>query len=218
VIVFEHIEKVYGDGARRVRALSGLDLAVRPGEFVAVCGPSGSGKSTLLHIMGLLDRPTSGRYLLGGRDVTALSDRELSLLRNRKIGFVFQGFHLLPRLTAAANVCLPLLYAGRRDAKRAAQQALERVGLHGREHHLPGELSGGEEQRVAIARAIVKEPEIILADEPTGNLDRATGKEILDLLSEIHRRGVTLVVITHDQAVAERAGRAVHLRDGAIEA
>jgi putative ABC transport system ATP-binding protein len=214
VIHLESIEKTYGTGATRVKALDGLDLRIERGEFIAVCGPSGSGKSTLLHILGLLDRPTAGRYLLDGKDVTRLRDRELSLLRNRRIGFVFQGFHLLPRLSALQNVMLPLLYAGRSDAKAAAREALARVGLADRVSHLPGELSGGEEQRVAIARAIVKEPEIILADEPTGNLDSRTGAQIMELLTSIRERGVTLVIITHDRTVAERAGRIVRMQDG----
>jgi putative ABC transport system ATP-binding protein len=216
VIALEGIQKIYGKGAMRVEALRGIDLRVAAGEFVAVCGPSGSGKSTLLHIMGLLDRPTAGRYLLNGSDVTGLSDVERSRLRNRTIGFVFQSFHLLPRLTALGNVMLPLLYAGRRDAGKAAREALAQVGLAGRERHRPGELSGGEQQRVAIARAIVKGPGIVLADEPTGNLDSRTGRQILDLLCEIHGRGVTLVIITHDAPVAERAGRVVHTEDGRL--
>jgi putative ABC transport system ATP-binding protein len=216
VIVLEGVEKIYGEGPHQVKALRGLDLKVERGEFVAVCGPSGSGKSTLLHITGLLDRPTAGRYLLDGTDVTTLGDRRRSAVRNRKIGFVFQSFHLLPRLSALQNVMLPLLYGARPDPKKTARAALARVGLSDRERHRPGELSGGEEQRVAIARALSKEPEVILADEPTGNLDSATGTQILDLLREIHARGVTLVIITHDRLIADRAGRVVHMADGRI--
>ena len=216
MIVLEAVERTYGDGAYKVQALRGVDLRIGVGESVAICGPSGSGKSTLLHIIGLLDRPTAGRYFLDGRDVTGLGDRELSAMRNRKIGFVFQSFHLLPRLSALQNVMLPLLYAGRADAKKEAREALSRVGLADRERHRPGQLSGGEQQRVAIARALVKRPGIILADEPTGNLDSKTGANILELLYEIHRSGVTLVVITHDAGVATRAGRIVQTADGRI--
>jgi len=217
VIPLEKVENSHGKGPHRVKALRGVDLVIERGEFVAVCGPSGSGTSTLLYILGLLDHPTEGRYLLNGKDVTDLSDRERSALRNRKIGFVFQSFHLLPRLSALQNVMLPLLYAGRADAKEAARRALARVGLAERESHRPGELSGGEEQRVAIARALVKEPDLILADEPTGNLDSKTGSRILDLLQSIHEKGVTLVIVTHDSRIAERAGRVIRTRDGLLE-
>ncbi len=216
VIELKGVEKIYGDGPYAVRALQGIDLAVRPGEFLAVWGPSGSGKSTLLHIMGLLDRPTRGICLFQGKDTALLGDRELSRLRNRTVGFVFQSFHLLPHFTALQNVMLPLLYAGRRDAREAARKALAAVGLADRRHHRPGRLSGGEKQRVAIARALVKEPAVILADEPTGNLDSSTGRSILDLLCEIHRKGVTLVLVTHDPEVAARAQRIVYTKDGKI--
>ena len=218
MITLENCAKVYGKGESAVRALAGVTLRVARGESVAVRGPSGSGKSTLLHILGLLDRATSGRYLLSGADVTGLGDRERSRIRNRTIGFVFQNFQLLPRLTALQNVSLPLLYAGRRDARDAAREALGRVGLAGRIRHRPGALSGGEQQRVAIARALVKDPELILADEPTGNLDSRTGGQILDLLDTIHAQGVTLVIVTHDYKVAARAGRVIAMADGAITA
>ncbi len=216
MIVLDRVEKTYGDGVHAVRALRGVDLRIEAGEFVAVCGPSGSGKSTILHIMGLLDRPTRGRYLLDGIDVTTLSDRERSRIRNKKIGFVFQSFHLLPRLSAVQNVMLPLLYGNRPDAKSAAQAALAQVDLSARRRHRPGELSGGEEQRVAIARALVKQPEVILADEPTGNLDSRTGMQILDILTGINEKGVTLVIITHDSKIADRAGRVIETSDGRI--
>ncbi len=216
MIAVENLAKIFGKGESQVRALAGVTLRVRRGESVAIRGPSGSGKSTLLHIMGLLDRPTHGRYLLAGADVTHLGDRECSRIRNRTIGFVFQNFQLLPRLTALQNVALPLLYAGRSDAKDAAREALDRVGLASRVHHRPGALSGGEQQRVAIARALVKNPELILADEPTGNLDSRTGIQILELLGTIHALGVTLVIVTHDDKVAERARRVIVMADGAV--
>lgn len=179
-------------------------------------GPSGSGKSTLLHILGCLDRPTSGLYLYDGMDVAKLSSRELARLRNRRIGFVFQSFNLLPRETALENVTLPLVYAGERGLRRRGMEALSMVGLADRAHHFPGQLSGGEQQRVAIARALIKEPEVILADEPTGNLDSRTTEEILTLFHRAHRRGITVVIITHNREVAEHAERIVHLRDGTI--
>lgn len=212
----ERATKVYRRGAADVRALDGVDLEVRRGEWLAITGPSGSGKSTLLHLLGLLDRPTSGRVLLDGRDVTALGDAEASRLRGRRIGFVFQDFHLLPEETALRNVMLPLLYAGTAGAAEKARAALESVGLGARLDHRPAELSGGEQQRVAVARALVKEPLLVLADEPTGNLDSATGERILDLLGDLHRRGITLVVVTHEPAVADRAQRRVEVRDGKI--
>jgi putative ABC transport system ATP-binding protein len=206
--------KSYRRGGAEVRALDGVDLEVRRGEWLAVTGPSGSGKSTLLHLLGLLDRPTAGRVLFDGRDVTGLSDAEASRLRGRSIGFVFQDFHLLPEESALRNVMLPLLYAGVRGARERAAAALDAVGLRERAAHRPGELSGGEQQRVAVARALVKEPLLVLADEPTGNLDTATGARILDLLGDLHARGITLVVVTHEAGVAERAGRRVAMRDG----
>ena len=207
------IERTY-EGAVPVHALRGVDLVVERGAFVAVTGPSGSGKSTLLHVLGCLDRPTAGRYELEGRDVTTFSDAELSRVRNRRIGFVFQQFHLLAAETALENVMLPLIYAGVRDRRARALVALERVGLAERAHHRPGRLSGGEQQRVAIARGLVKEPALFLADEPTGNLDTESGARILDALDELRGGGLTIVLITHDEAVAARAERIVALRDG----
>jgi putative ABC transport system ATP-binding protein len=218
VIRLEKVEKVYWEGMpSEVRALGDIDLHVERGEHVAVLGPSGSGKSTLLHILGCLDVPTRGRYLLEGEDTSQYSDRELSRVRNRRIGFVFQAFHLLERETALENVMLPLVYARRRDARKAATEALDKVGLSARLHHFPGQLSGGEKQRVAMARALAKDPAVILADEPTGNLDTVSGQRVLDLLEEAHARGVTLVVITHATEVAARAGRRVWIRDGRLQ-
>jgi putative ABC transport system ATP-binding protein len=216
LVRLERATKVYRRGSAEVRALDAVDLAVHRGEWLAVTGPSGSGKSTLLHLVGLLDRPTAGRVLLDGRDTTALGDAEASRLRGRTIGFVFQDFHLLPEETALRNVMLPLLYAGTAGAVEKARAALESVGLGPRVDHRPAELSGGEQQRVAIARALVKDPLLVLADEPTGNLDSATGERILDLLAELHRKGITLVVVTHEPVVAARAGRRIEVRDGRI--
>ena len=212
----EGVAKVHRRGRAEVRALDGVDLEVRRGEWLSVTGPSGSGKSTLLHMLGLLDRPTAGRVLLEGRDATALDDAEASRFRGRRIGFVFQDFHLLPEETALGNAMLPLLYAGVPGARERARAALETVGLGERLDHRPGEMSGGEQQRVAIARALVKEPMLVLADEPTGNLDSATGERILDLLGDLHGKGITLVVVTHESAVAARAGRRVEMRDGRV--
>jgi putative ABC transport system ATP-binding protein len=211
------VERVYRAGATEVRALQGVDLAIFPGEMVAIMGPSGSGKSTLLHIMGLLDRPTSGRYLLEGVEVSTLDDDARSRLRNRKIGFVFQAYNLLPRATAVENVELPLLYAGVvRGRRRRAIEALERVGLGHRLHHRPTQLSGGEQQRVAIARAVVNNPSLILADEPTGNLDTKTGQEIMALFRHLQGQGITVVLVTHEEDVARWADRIVMIRDGRI--
>jgi putative ABC transport system ATP-binding protein len=211
------VERVYRAGATEVRALQGVDLAIFPGEMVAIMGPSGSGKSTLLHIMGLLDRPTSGRYLLEGVEVSSLDDDARSRLRNRKIGFVFQAYNLLPRATAVENVELPLLYAGVvRGRRRRAIEALERVGLGHRLHHRPTQLSGGEQQRVAIARAVVNNPSLILADEPTGNLDTKTGQEIMALFRHLQGQGITVVLVTHEEDVARWADRIVMIRDGRI--
>ncbi len=216
VIRTEGLSKNYRLGEVEVEVLKGIDLEVREGEYVALMGPSGSGKSTLMNILGCLDVPSGGRYLLEGRDVGGLSEDELAEVRGRRIGFVFQTFNLLPRMSALENVELPLHYQ-RRPARRAAREALEAVGLAHRADHRPSQMSGGERQRVAIARAIVTQPAILLADEPTGNLDSRTGKEILDIFDGLSRRGVTIVLVTHDRSVAERARRIVHFRDGRVE-
>lgn len=212
----DNVTKVYRMGAVDVPALRGVTLRIPSGEFVAVMGPSGSGKSTCMNILGLLDRPSSGRCLFDGADVAALSDGARAHLRNRRLGFVFQSFNLLPRTPAIENVELPMVYAGRFERARA-QAMLERVGLGGRAHHLPTQLSGGEQQRVAIARALVMEPAVILADEPTGNLDTNTSEEIMALLEALNREGITIVLVTHEQDVAAHAKRIVRFRDGRIE-
>ena len=215
-IALKGVSKTYRKGVEEVRALADVSLEVGPGEFVAVVGPSGSGKSTLMNIVGLLDRPDSGTCELDGRDVALLTSDELARIRNEKIGFVFQTFHLLPRTTAVENVELPLIYSSRHDITGLGEMALESVGLKDRAGHLPSELSGGQQQRVAIARALVNEPEIILADEPTGNLDVRAGLEVLAIFQELNRKGKTLVLITHDQAIAGMAGRVVEIVDGRI--
>jgi ABC-type lipoprotein export system ATPase subunit len=213
------VARVYARGTREVVALRDVSLAIEEGESVAVTGPSGSGKSTLLSIIGCLDRPSRGQYRLAGTAVAALEDAALSRVRNRTIGFVFQSFHLIPQLTVAENVETPLLYGDVPPARWRAQalRCLERVGLVHRADHRPSELSGGEAQRAAIARALVTEPRVLLADEPTGNLDSATGEEIARLLAELHRDGRTVVLVTHNEALAGRAGRVVRLRDGTLE-
>ncbi len=210
------ISRTYDLGGRPVRALIDVDLEVSAGEHVSIMGPSGSGKSTLLHVLGCLDRPTSGTYRLDGEEVGRLDDLSLSRVRRHKIGFVFQAFHLVPRLTAAGNVELPMVFAGIPPAERSARTraALEAVGLADRMDHRPDQLSGGERQRVAIARAVVMRPAILLADEPTGNLDSASGREVLALLERMNAEGLTLVVVTHDPAVGERARLRVRLADG----
>ncbi|MCR4391258.1 MAG: ABC transporter ATP-binding protein [Candidatus Acetothermia bacterium] len=218
LIRLERVTKVYRLGEVDVPALRGVDLTVEKGDFLALMGPSGSGKSTLLHLMGLLDRPTAGRIVWDGKDVTALKPNRLAELRGRHIGFVFQTFNLVATLTAVENVELPLLFLGvspRRRRERAVE-LLTRVGLDDRLGHRPGQLSGGQQQRVAIARALAADPELILADEPTGNLDSATGQEILGLLSELHRQGKTVVVVTHDPEAAAAADRTFRVRDGLI--
>jgi putative ABC transport system ATP-binding protein len=214
----ETIRKVYDTGKVKVEALKGIDLTVERGEFVAVVGPSGSGKSTLMNLIGCLDTPTSGRYSLGGEDVSKFTRDELADVRNRRVGFVFQGFNLLPQITAYENVELPLLFGGVAPKKRRerSEELLSRVGLGDRMEHKPTELSGGQMQRVAIARALAMQPDVVLADEPTGNLDTSAGGDIMTLFSELWQQGSTLVVITHDMTLARRASRIVEIRDGQI--
>ncbi|TAH55546.1 MAG: ABC transporter ATP-binding protein [Treponema sp.] len=218
MICLQDIYKDYRQGKNEVKVLKGISLNVREGEYVAIMGPSGSGKSTLMNIIGALDRPTAGSYFLDGEDVSALDDDALAAVRNRKIGFVFQTFNLLPRMTAQRNVELPLVYAGLSGKARRelALQALDRVGLTDRAHHRPNEMSGGQRQRVAIARALVVNPRILFADEPTGNLDSKTGDDILALFQELHASGSTVVMVTHEQDVSRHAERIVHIRDGLI--
>ena len=214
----EGLERSYPMGDTAIHALRGIDLLVRRNEYVAIMGPSGCGKSTLMNIIGCLDSPDAGRYWLNGQLVSAMSDQELARIRNHEIGFVFQTFALLPRLTALANVEMPLIYGGVRSAARRqqAQLALERVGLGDRASHRPGELSGGQRQRVAIARALVSEPALLLADEPTGNLDSKTGADILSLFGALHAAGNTIILVTHEREVAVRARRTIRLRDGVV--
>jgi putative ABC transport system ATP-binding protein len=213
-----NVRKTYGQGDAQVHALAGIDLRIGQGEFVAIMGPSGSGKSTLMSVLGCLDQPSSGSYRLFGDEVASLPADRLAAVRNRTIGFVFQAYNLLPRTSALANVQLPLLYAGtsRGDLQQRARDALARVGLERRMHHMPNELSGGQQQRVAIARAIVNRPRVILADEPTGNLDSRTTLEIIALFQELGRSGITIVYVTHEPDVAQYASRLVVVKDGCI--
>ena len=212
------IRKLYRIGGETLAALDGIDLDIRRGEFAALMGPSGSGKSTLMNILGCLDRPSAGSYLLDGAEVAGLSDDALAATRNKKIGFVFQNFNLLPRISALDNVALPLVYAGvgRRERTERAQEMLVAVGLSDRGAHLPNELSGGQRQRVAIARALVNDPHIIMADEPTGNLDTKSTKEIMDLFARMHEKGHTIILVTHEPEIAVRASRQLLVRDGRI--
>jgi len=219
VIQIEHVHKVYDLGEVQVHALRGISINIQPGEFVAIMGASGSGKSTFMNIVGCLDRPTRGRYLLEGADVANLTKQELARIRNRKIGFVFQGFNLLARTTAMENAELPVIYVGvpREERHRLAMIALKRVGLEGREHHYPSQLSGGQQQRVAIARALVNDPAIVLADEPTGNLDSRTSVEIMDIFQRLNEeQNMTIVLVTHEHDISAYAKRAVIFRDGKI--
>ena len=216
LIEVENLSKIYELGGQKVPALKGVSFRIQKGEFVAIMGQSGSGKSTLMNLLGCLDLPSSGTYRLGDIDVRTLSSDQLAEVRNRRIGFVFQSFNLLPRSSALENTELPLLYSGTPDPQSKAREALAKVGLDARAYHKPNELSGGERQRVAIARAIVNYPSIILADEPTGNLDSKTGKEIMDIFSQLNREGTTLILVTHEQHVAQYARRVIQMRDGLI--
>ena len=219
VLLIKQVAKFYELGEITIKALNGVDLTIHNNEYVALMGPSGSGKSTLMNIMGCLDTPTSGDYILNGKNVATLFDHELAKIRNKEIGFVFQTFNLLPRLTATANVALPLVYSGmgRNQRLDKADDMLEAVGLGDRLDHKPNELSGGQRQRVAIARALINNPSIILADEPTGNLDTKTSYEIMEILDDIHKRGNTVILVTHEEDIAQHAQRIIRMRDGKIE-
>ena len=219
IINIEHIAKIYQVGSEEVHALADVSLKIDKGEYVAIMGPSGSGKSTLMNILGCLDTPTKGLYDFKGVNVSQMNDNELAKIRNKEIGFVFQTFNLLPRSDALHNVELPLIYAGlpSYDRKERARESLDHVGLTDRVHHRPNELSGGQRQRVAIARALVTQPSIILADEPTGNLDTKTGEDIMSLFNEIYEQGNTIILVTHEEYIAEHAERIIRLRDGLIE-
>lgn len=217
----KQITKIYKTQGETITALNQVDLDIAQGEFVAIMGRSGSGKSTMLNILGCMDKPTSGQYQLAGKDVSVLGDDELSQIRNDHIGFVFQGFHLLPRLTALENVMVPLRYATdakQKNGEKRAKKLLDKVGLGERLHHMPNEMSGGQIQRVAIARSLINEPEVLLADEPTGNLDSAISQQIIDLLKELNQAGQTIVMVTHEPDIAENAGRTIHFLDGKIVA
>lgn len=218
IILMEEVHKIYRTGSTEVNALDGINLMVQRGEFLAIMGPSGSGKSTLMNIIGCLDVPTSGRYFLKGREIEKMGDEELAYIRNKEIGFVFQNFNLLPRTDALSNVELPLIYAkvSKRERKERAFEALKKVGIEGRAKHMPSELSGGEQQRVAIARALVTNPSIILADEPTGNLDTKSSEDIMAIFDKLNSEGNTIILVTHEPDIARHAKRLVRLRDGKI--
>jgi len=213
----QDLSRTYRAGTVDVPALRGVNLQVEEGELLAIMGRSGSGKTTLLNILGCVERPTGGRYLLGGEDVSRLTDGQRSALRLRRIGFVFQTYNLLPGMSALDNVLLPTVYSGLLNARQAARDALARVGLAGREHHRPTQLSGGEQQRVALARALINDPSLILADEPTGNLDTRMGEEVLGLFQDLNRDGITILLVTHEEQIARHTGRIVRLRDGRME-
>ena len=216
MIELENITKVYRMGKVDVFALNGISISISKGDMVAIVGASGSGKSTMLHVIGCLDKPTSGKYILDGQDISRLNDNKLADIRNKKLGFVFQEFNLLTRITAVANVELPMIYGNSRHKRQRAIAALERVGLGGRANHKPTEMSGGEQQRVAIARALVTNPQVILADEPTGNLDSASSNDIIALFRELHQEGITIIIITHEMDIANQTQRIIRLLDGKI--
>lgn len=219
LVRIENLKKIYNPGENEVRALDGVSLEIDRGELVAIVGHSGSGKSTLMNMLGCLDTPTSGTYYLDGQDVSKMTDNQLSVIRNEQIGFIFQGFNLIANLDALENVELPLIYRGvdRKTRREVSKEALALVGLQGRLHHKPAEMSGGQQQRVAVARAIAAKPPIILADEPTGNLDSASTEEIMNILKELNRQGRTVIIITHDAEIAAEAKRVIRVRDGKIE-
>jgi putative ABC transport system ATP-binding protein len=219
MMVIDQLKKIYHMGEVQVEALRGVSFKVKSGEFVAIMGPSGSGKSTLMHIIGCLDYPSSGKYLLEGQNISELNDNQLALFRNQKIGFVFQQFNLLPRATILRNVELPLTYSKDNsiNKEQLATQALQEVGLGDRLNHRPNEISGGQKQRVAIARALINHPSIILADEPTGNLDSKTGQDIMEIIKKLHNNGNTIILVTHESEIAQYARRVIHLKDGLID-
>ena len=219
LIHIENMKKIYNPGENEVRALDGIDLDIEKGDLVAIVGHSGSGKSTLMNMLGCLDTPTSGKYVLDGQDVASMTDNQLADVRNKEIGFIFQGFNLISNLEAVGNVELPLVYRGvsKNERKQLAMEALKSVGLEDRMKHKPNEMSGGQQQRVAVARAVAAKPPIILADEPTGNLDTKSTQEIMEILKELHRSGRTVIIITHDEEIASQAHRVIRILDGRIE-